>query len=174
MICSGAFCLYLDLVEVWKCVDGVHHVIYYGGCGSGLHHAFVLPLSPSLSPSPLSPPPSLSLSPPLSLPLSPSSPSLPLPPSCTPQMNNLHDLHLVTGATPLPPPPPPPQMNENHCNCRMRCWPSLWSTTTGSTTPPMSPWRWSSGRLGTRCLVEPLPQDFLRKYIIYSKKYRPE
>ena len=24
-----AFCLYLDLVEVWKCVDGVHHVIYY-------------------------------------------------------------------------------------------------------------------------------------------------
>ena len=29
MICSGAFCLYLDLVEVWKCVDGVHHVIYY-------------------------------------------------------------------------------------------------------------------------------------------------
>ena len=39
MICSGAFCLYLDLVEVWKCVDGLHHVIYYGGCGSGLHHA---------------------------------------------------------------------------------------------------------------------------------------
>ena len=39
VICSGAFCLYLDLVEVWKCVDGLHHVIYYGGCGSGLHHA---------------------------------------------------------------------------------------------------------------------------------------
>ena len=39
LICSGAFCLYLDLVEVWKCVDGLHHVIYYGGCGSGLHHA---------------------------------------------------------------------------------------------------------------------------------------
>eukprot|EP00731_Ephydatia_muelleri_P001808 Em0001g1808a len=40
----------------------------------------------------------------------------------------------------------------------------------GSTTPLMSPWRWSIGRLGTRCLVEPFPQDLLRKYIIYSKE----
>ena len=111
--------------------------------------------------------PILGLSSSLSLPPFPPPLSLPLPPSlsCTPQMNNLHDLHFVTRA------PPPPQTNENHCNCRMRCWPSLWSKATGS-TPPMSPWRWNSGRLGTRCLVEPLPQDLLRKYIIYSKELK--
>ncbi|KAL5516430.1 hypothetical protein EMCRGX_G001758 [Ephydatia muelleri] len=44
------------------------------------------------------------------------------------------------------------------------------TATTGSSTPPMSPWRWSSSRLGTGCSVEPLPHDLLRKYIIYSKE----